>query len=410
MAIFRQLPKIGCVRDTMSSVNRQPDGRWLKRDEHLTRLGKPVKVSVVLLLWLAAAFSASVAQIPGSPAGAPDALAGLGEIKDKYHVVQVDQFDVKEGVEFPVEYLTKVREEISKQLVDAKLFQEVLQPGQHAAQAEAPVLRLSGTIHNYKKGSRKKRYIGGYGAGAAEIDAQVAFLDGASGDPLVIEELRAVLTGGVFGGKEEKATEELARQVITQAKLMLARRLPAPAEAGATAGGAEGAGFNPTTDRHTFDRQTLTINAKNWSEGQQKLDQQAAAGYCVAGFSLTGSSTADLELEKSAAPPAVCQYRWVHIRLATHLQKEINKATADGFHASPHTLATLGPYLTVLMQKLPAPSAVRYQYLVTEPLLMSSAKKDTETRQREGYTLLDETELGGIHVLLFEKVADDAKK
>ena len=57
---------------------------------------------------------------------------------------------------------------------------------------------------------------------------------------------------------------------------------------------------------------------------------------------------------------------------------------------------TLGPYLTVLMQKLPAPASVRYQYLVTESLLMSSAKKDTETHQREGYTLLDETELGGI--------------
>lgn len=71
---------------------------------------------------------------------------------------------------------------------------------------------------------------------------------------------------------------------------------------------------------------------------------------------------------------------------------------------------TFGPYLTVLMQKLPAPSSVRYQYLVTESLLMSSAKKDTETHQREGYTLLDETELGGIHILLFEKVADDAKK
>jgi hypothetical protein len=373
--------------------------------ERLTRRGKPMKVFVLLLLGLAYAFSVSVAQTPGNASGTSGAPSGQGEIKDKYHVVQVDQFDVKQGVEFPVEYLKKVQEEICKQLVDAKLFQEVLQPGQRPAQAEAPVIRLSGTIHNYKKGSRKKRYIGGYGAGAAEIDAQVAFLDAASSDRLVIEELRAVLTGGVFGGNEEKATEELARQVVTQAKLMLARKLPAPADADATAVGAKGAGHTPSSDR-----QTLTVSAKNWSEGQQKLDQQAATGYCVVGFSLTGSSTAELELEKSATPPAVCQYRWVHIRLATHLQKEINRATADGFYASPHTLATLGPYLTVLMQKPPAPSTVRYQYLVTEPLRMSSAQKDTETHQREGYTLLDETELGGIHVLLFEKVADDPKK
>jgi len=354
-----------------------------------------MKFSALFLVGLVSAFSPSAAQVSATPSTPP-------EIKDKYHAVQVDQFEVKPDVQFPAEYLKKLQEELTKQLVDTKLFAEVLQPGQHPAQAEAPVIRLAGTIHNYNKGSRKKRYVGGYGLGAAEIDAQVAFLDGAKGDQLVVEELRAVLTGGVFGGDEDKATEELARQIVIQAKLMLARRLPAAAAPGAAADNASPA---PAADR-----QTLTMNSKNWSDAQQKLEQQAAAGYCVVGFSLKGSSAAELQLEKSAAPPNVCQYRWVHIRLATHLQKEIAEASADGFHASPHTLATLGPYLTVLMEKSPALSATRYQYLVAEPLRMSSAQKDTETHQREGYTLLDETELGGMHILLFEKVAVEAKK
>jgi hypothetical protein len=115
----------------------------------------------LLLLLLALAISASAAQIPGNGSGAAGAPAGQGEIKDKYHVVQVDLFEVKKDVQFPPEYLKKVQEEISKQLVDAKLFEEVLQPGQQPARAEAPVLRLSGTIHNCKPGSRKKRYLGG---------------------------------------------------------------------------------------------------------------------------------------------------------------------------------------------------------------------------------------------------------
>jgi Domain of unknown function (DUF4410) len=149
---------------------------------------------LVLVLGLASAFPAS-AQIPASASGAAGAAAGQGEIKDKYHVVQVDQFEVKKDVLFPPEYLKKVQEEISKQLVDTKLFEEVLQPGQQPARAEAPVIRLSGTIHNYNPGSRKKRYVaGGFGAGAAEIDAQVAFLDAARGDRLVVEELRAIPT------------------------------------------------------------------------------------------------------------------------------------------------------------------------------------------------------------------------
>ena len=369
-----------------------------------------MRVPTLLLLGFVSVFPPLLAQTPGNASEAARAPAGQGEIKDKYHVVQVDQFEVKQGVDFPPEYLRRVQEEISKQLVDTKLFEEVLLPGNHPAQAEAPVLRLSGTIHNYKQGRRKKRYLaGGFGAGAAEIDARIAFADAARGDQLVIQELRGVLTSGIFGGNENQATQELARQVVTQTKLMLARRLPAPAEAGASPG-PEGAGHAPAADHQSFDRQTMTLNAKNWSEGQQKLDQQAAAGYCVVGFSLTGSSTADLELEKSAAPPDVCQYRWVHIRLASHLQKEVNHATADGFYASPHTLSALGPYLTVLMQKTPAPSAVRYQYLVAESLMMANAKKDTEKHQREGYTLLDETELSGIHILLFEKSVEDAKK
>jgi hypothetical protein len=115
----------------------------------------------LLLLLLALAISASASQIPGNGSGAAGAPAGQGEIKDKYHVVQVDLFEVKKDVQFPPEYLKKVQEEISKQLVDAKLFEEVLQPGQQPARAEAPVLRLSGTIHNCKPGSRKKRYLGG---------------------------------------------------------------------------------------------------------------------------------------------------------------------------------------------------------------------------------------------------------
>jgi len=123
--------------------------------ERLTRRGKPKRVSALLLLGLASAFSATVAQIPGNASGASGAPAGQGEIKDKYHAVQVDQFEVKKDVEFPPDYLKKLQEEISKQLVDAKLFAEVLQPRQHPAHAEAPVIRLSGTIHNNKQGSRK---------------------------------------------------------------------------------------------------------------------------------------------------------------------------------------------------------------------------------------------------------------
>jgi hypothetical protein len=40
---------------------------------------------------------------------------------------------------------------------------------------------------------------------------------------------------------------------------------------------------------------------------------------------------------------------------------------------------------------------------------MSHAQKDAETHQREGYTLLDETEFG-VHILLFEKTSEGTSK
>jgi len=61
------------------------------------------------------------------------------------------------------------------------------------------------------------------------------------------------------------------------------------------------------------------------------------------------------------------------------------------------------------MEKPPGQSAIHYQYLVTEPMSMSHAQKDAERYQREGYTLLDETEFG-VHILLFEKTSEGTNK
>jgi hypothetical protein len=358
---------------------------------------RPTQKLAGLLLLFLSALPATFAQT----AKPPDASSNL--IKDKYHLAQVDTFAVKPGLDFPADYLKILQAEISKQLADAKIFAEILQPGQTPANPDQPVLRLTGTIHNYKQGSRGKRYVAGqFGAGNAEIDAQLTLTDAATAQALVVEDLRGILTGGVFGGDEAKVTQELARQIVTQAKLMLERKLPAPAEATPPAGAAV---LIPATDRHT-----LTMDAKKWSEGEAKLSEESASGYRVAALSLTGSFTADLDLQKSAAPPAVFQYRWIHLRLATHLEKEVNKAAADGFHASPHTLVALGPYLTVVMEKSPTTSAPQPHYRVSETVRISNAQKDIATRQREGYTLLDEVEFVGIHILLFEKPAEEAKK
>jgi Domain of unknown function (DUF4410) len=340
--------------------------------------------------------SASTAAAPN-----PNASSDPGLVRQKYHVIQVDEFAVKQGVDFPPEYLKKTQQQLVKQLSDGKVLDEVVSAGQQPRQAGVPVIRLSGTIHNYTPGSRAKRYIGGFGLGAAEVDAHIAFLDAAGGQQLHADEFRAVFTGGVFGGSDDKIAEELARRVVLQTRFMLDRRIPL-VETGSTTSAGE-------TPSSSADRHTITMNAKKWSEGDQKLEQEAAGGSRVVDFSWTGQTTADLALERRAAPSDVYQYRWVHVRLYTNLQKEVSKAAADGFHALPQTLGALGPYLTVLMEKAPGPSTIQYQYAVTEPLSLSHAQKDTATRQQEGYALLDATEFGA-HILLFEKTSQGTGK
>jgi hypothetical protein len=320
-------------------------------------------------------------------------------IRNKYQSIRVEKFEVKQGVEFPAEYVDKAQEEMFKQIAGAKIVKEILRAGEQNAEAATPFISLSVMINNYTPGSRSKRYVG-FGLGAAEVDAQIFLSDGKTKQRLQTERLRAVLTGGVFGGNEDKIANEIARRVVLQTRYMLNSRIP---PTGFSAALSEGASPTPQ------DRHTLTMNAKEWEEGHKKLEQEAAAGYRVVDFTVTGQSTANLELEKVADPAGVFQYRWVHIHMYTHLQKELSKGSADGFHVYPQTLTTLLPYLTVLMEKPPGPSTVQYHYLVTTPLTMSTMQKDAEKHQRDGYALLDETDFVA-HVLLFEKTEESGGK
>ena len=354
--------------------------------------------SPILLVILSVSPVVSAQTDSNSNSTSPSKPPALQVIRDKYQSLQIEKFEVKEGVEFPAEYLGKAEEEMYKQFANAKIVKEVVRAEEQKADPAVPYILLSGTINNYTPGNRAKRYVG-YGLGVAEVDAQIFLRDGATKQRLQTERLRALLTGGLFGGSEDKIANELARRIVLQTRYMLNSRIPSSFSDAAISERA-----TSTVERHA-----LTMNAKEWEEGQKKLEQEAAAGYRVVDFTMTGKSTANLELEKVADPPDVFQYRWVRVRLYTHLERELNKGAMDGFHVYPQTLTTLLPYLTVLMEKPPGPSTVQYQYRVTEPLTISHVQKDAEKYQQVGYALLDETDFAA-HILLFEKTEEGGGK
>jgi Domain of unknown function (DUF4410) len=324
-------------------------------------------------------------------------------VKQTYNVIYVAPFEILKDVTFPPEYVALMQTEISKELSSAKIFAEVVAAGQTAATPDAHMLRLTGLITNYNPGNRAKRYLAGGAAGAAEIDSKVSFVDAATGQTLMSQDLRAILAGGFFGGKSEDAVKDYARQVVNKAKLMLNMRVPGPGEGPAPiAGETPGAVVSSQPAHHT-----VVITQKDWPSSQKKLDQEAADGYRLTGVTISGMSTADASFLRTDATAAAFQYKLLHTMLSTNLQKDINKLAVEGFRVSPGTLIVLQSNPTVIVEKATPPFKSRDQYIIKETARVSSGEKEVEKVQEQGFTLIGETEHGTAHLLLFEKASPE---
>lgn len=336
------------------------------------------------------------------PATAPAERAQT--IKQAFSTVEVAVFENKQDSNFPAEYVVPLQAEIKKQLVNAKVFSEVTQedestPASKPQNSASRVLRLTGAITSYDPGSRAKRYVIGYGAGSAEIDSRISFVDAASGQVLMTQDLRAILSGGFLGGKSEGALKDYARQVVNKVKLMQEMRVPAPGEtiAPMTATGTPSGSDKPP-------QVTVPITDKDWADCEQKLNQYAADGYRLNGLTITGPHSAEAAMIRTDALAAAFQYKLLHTLKASSLGKDVNKLAMEGFRVSPQTLVTIGMRPTVVVEKSSPSFNDSYLYIIKETMLVSSGKKNVDEVQSQGYTLIGETEHGSNHILLFEKV------
>jgi len=90
-------------------------------------------------------------------------------------------------------------------------------------------------------------------------------------------------------------------------------------------------------------------------------------------------------------------------KLKKNLANDINNLAKEGYRVSPHTLVVMKWYPTVIMERSTPKFKVNYQYVLKETLLVSSGQKDVEEMQKQGYTLIGDTEVRPFHILLFEK-------
>jgi hypothetical protein len=328
-----------------------------------------------------------------------DRGADQREVKGKYRVIEVDKFEIQSGVQFPAEHLADLQKEIIKQLSETKDFKQVLPPSGHLNGSGVPVLHLSGTITYSGAGGRVSLGQAGPASGH-EMDAQVSFADSSTRQMIQTVEVRASLAGY---SSIKDTIREFAKQTAIKTKIVLNTLIEE-----SNAPGTPAASTSTSTPPKAVVGQVVSISAKDWPGSQQRLDQSASAGYRVAGLSRTGKYTADVKLEKTDGP-GVYQYQLLHPIQASNLQKDMNEYAAKGFRVSVHTLTDLGYWTTVIMEKPPTPAMATYVYLIDESRRVSAAQKNMEKDQAQGYTMVDQSDHGALHMLLVEKIVQDKK-
>ena len=315
-----------------------------------------------------------------------------GTVQDEYHVIQVEDFDIQPGVDFPPNYLASLPQQVVQRLKDSRKFTQVLAAGEKASQEDAFVMRLSGTVTGYDPGSRGKRYVG-FGMGAARVFVTLKYSDMSTSQIIYEDKVIGTLTGGIFGGNENKVVEELANTILATTKLILLRRLGDPNNV--VEQHAATASSNPAA------RQTVEMKG-DLKIVENNLNELAGQGYRVTDFRVTGNKSADVTMEKTATPPETYHYVVVHAVLAGNVQKNMNKAAAEGYRLVRNTVAMLGG-ITLVMEKPPAARVGEYEYRVSSSMRGSNAEKHLVEDQQQGFVLAENAQLQGMNVVLTEK-------
>lgn len=135
----------------------------------------------------------------------------------KYAYIEVDRFDVQQGVDLPPDYQLTIVEDLVNQLGKIKGVKQVLREGEAQPQEE-PVLVVTGTVTKYKKGSQAARYLVGFGAGATVIKAHFKCYDAASKELVLERDADGKVAMGIMGGKSEGANDGLAKEITKDIK------------------------------------------------------------------------------------------------------------------------------------------------------------------------------------------------
>jgi hypothetical protein len=140
------------------------------------------------------------------------ATSHLGE--NEYHVLMVDLFTVQNGVDFPLDYLATMQEELMVQVKKKNPgFTEILRPGEKPSDPKAKMVYLDGIVTEFHPGSRMMRYMIGPGFGKTKIVAHVKLYDPSTDKTFLEKYVDGKVIMGFIGGESIGATRGLAKEV-----------------------------------------------------------------------------------------------------------------------------------------------------------------------------------------------------
>jgi len=134
----------------------------------------------------------------------------------KYQAIEIQQFDVKQGVKFPDDYLTSLNNDLQTQLQKLNTFNVRLSDGSQTS--DQNTMRIIGQITEYEPGSKTARALFGMLAGSTKVKAHIQVVDAVNGSVLFEDDVDGKVTYWSPDQDSKGATEGLAKEVAKKIK------------------------------------------------------------------------------------------------------------------------------------------------------------------------------------------------
>ncbi len=131
--------------------------------------------------------------------------------QQKKDVLVVEPVAVSKEMNIPPDWLAEFTKNLVDLLAYSQEYESVIGPTEKERPKDALVLKTE--IEEFKKGSRTKRYMIGFGAGREKMKAIVTLAD-PSGKPIYQKDFTSTTTMGLYGSKSGETPRKLAEKIV----------------------------------------------------------------------------------------------------------------------------------------------------------------------------------------------------